>query len=196
MSRGGVQGATFTLPDESDMISISREKLLAQIDLAFGGMIAEKVILNEKDSEHINSITSGCGKDLDKATNLARRAVREFGMFGEDGSSFISSSKNDTSDEYNSLIDDKVKQILDESHERVLKLLEQKKYEIQVLAKNLFWYDYLDEKEIKAVLEGKKLEKFHLREWDPEDKYLIEFSRSEEHTDPNPPIDPFLTDEI
>jgi len=196
VSRGGKQGATFTLPDESDMISISREKLLAQIDLAFGGMIAEELILEEKDPNYANRITTGCGKDLDKATDLARRAVREFGMYGEDGSGFTSSQKDESSDNMNALIDLKVKEILDESHERVSKLLSQKIPEIKVLAKNLFWYDYLGEKEIKEILAGRILEKYHVREWIKEDDYLLMFDQEEENSDPSPPIDPLLTESI
>jgi ATP-dependent metalloprotease len=192
VSRGGSHGATFTLPDESDMISISKEKLLAQIDLACGGLIAEELILHDKDPSYINRVGSGCGKDLNRATEFAKRAVREFGMFGEEGSSFISSNKDETSEELNAMIDEKVKQILDASHERVYSLLKDKIPEIKRLAKNLFWYDYLDEQEIKQILDKKPLEKFHLREWSREDDYILEFLPTEENIDPNPPVDPLI----
>jgi ATP-dependent metalloprotease len=188
VTRGGKRGATFTLPDESDMVSLSKERLVAQIDQALGGLIAEEVILDQKDPNYANAISSGCGKDLDRATDFARRAVREFGMYGEEGSAFISSSKDQSSDEMNTMIDLKVKDILDESHERVYKLLKGKKDKIELMAKNLFWYDYLDEKEINRVIAGNAVGKYHVREWDRNDEFLLEFKPSEEHSDPNPPI--------
>lgn len=154
------------------MISLSKEKLLAQIDQAFGGMVAEEIILTDGEEYSTEHISSGCGSDLSKATNLARRAVREFGMFGEEGSSFISSQKDDTSNKMNSAIDLKVKQILDESHERVLKLLKKHKSKIKDLAENLYSYDYLDEDEIKNILEGNKIKKEPLRKW-PQDEQAL-----------------------
>ena len=76
-------------PDDSDSISFSKEKLLASIDVAMGGHVAERLVLGDKE------ITSGCGSDLQGATDLAYRGVRQFGMFGDDGVSFISSQKDD-----------------------------------------------------------------------------------------------------
>ncbi len=105
-------------------------------------------------------------------------------MFGEEGSSFISSSKDDTSDDFTQMVDLKVKEILDESHERVHNLMKGKKKEIETLAKNLFWYDYLTEEEIKKILKGEQLDKYHIREWESEE-YLFKFHPSEENSDPS-----------
>ena len=185
VSRGANKGATFTLPDESDMIAMSKQKLLAHIDIALGGMAAEEIILKDYSPENLNSITTGCGRDLRKATSLATSGVREFGMFGEEGAAFMSSSKDDTSDDLNSMVDMKVKEILDQSHERIYSLLKSKSKEIELLAKNLFWYDYLTEKEIKQLLAGKELNKYHVREWEPTDHYLFDFLESEENSDPS-----------
>ncbi len=65
VARGGSLGATFMEPDDSDMISFSKEKVLAEMDVAMGGHVAEKLILGDKE------ITSGCGSDLQGATNIA-----------------------------------------------------------------------------------------------------------------------------
>mmetsp|Transcript_7817 Transcript_7817/g.8866 ORF Transcript_7817/g.8866 Transcript_7817/m.8866 type:complete len:320 (-) Transcript_7817:114-1073(-) len=53
VARGGSLGATYMEPDDSDGISMNKEKVLAQIDVAMGGHIAEKLILGD------NNITSG-----------------------------------------------------------------------------------------------------------------------------------------
>jgi len=46
------------VPDESDMLSMSKEKILAEIDVAMGGHVAEKLIIGD------SNITSGCSSDL------------------------------------------------------------------------------------------------------------------------------------
>ena len=70
VARGGSLGATYMEPDDSDSISFSKEKLLASIDVAMGGHVAERLVLGDKE------ITSGCGSDLQGATDLAYRGVR------------------------------------------------------------------------------------------------------------------------
>lgn len=94
------------VPDDSP--SMTKEKILADIDVAMGGHVAEKLIIGRE------KITSGCGSDLQGATDLAYRAVRMFGMFGEQ-SGYISSSPDQTSEKYNAMIDKQVKEILDVS---------------------------------------------------------------------------------
>ena len=75
------------------------------------------------------------------------------------------------------MIDDKVKVILDESFERVRSLLQSKEREIRNLAKNLFWYDYLDHKEMEKIINGEDLPKEKVRVWDyqKEGEYIIKF---------------------
>lgn len=58
VARGAALGATFMEPDDSSMVSQSKEKILAQLDVAMGGHVAEKLVLGDKE------ITSGCGSDL------------------------------------------------------------------------------------------------------------------------------------
>lgn len=86
-------------------------------------------------------------------------------MFGEEGSSFISSEKDDTSDEFNSMVDKKVKEILEKSSERVTQLIKEKDHQLRELSKNLFWYDYVSADEIDTIMKGKKLNKEKVREW-------------------------------
>ena len=84
------------VPDDS--VSMTKEKILAEIDVAMGGHVAEKLIIGE------SKVTSGCGSDLQGATQMAYRAVRYFGMFGET-SGYISSDPDQTSEKYNAMID-------------------------------------------------------------------------------------------
>ncbi|CDW81299.1 atp-dependent metalloprotease family protein [Stylonychia lemnae] len=159
VARGGSLGATFMVPDESDMLSTNKEKVLANIDVAMGGHIAEKLYLGGE------QITTGCGSDLKNATDIAYEAVRKYGMFGAEAG-LMSTDSKEVSQEQNAIIDDKVKKILDESYERVTKLLQKKDKELRELSKGLFHYDYLDHDEIEKVINGKKIEKEKVRSWD------------------------------
>lgn len=106
---------------------------------------------------------------------MAYFAVRKSGMFGAD-SGYMSSDKRDTSEKYNAQVDLTVKKILDESYERVEKLLKTKEKELRAVAKNLYHFDYLDEDELESVIKGKKLEKEKVRDWKKEEPtYLIKF---------------------
>jgi ATP-dependent metalloprotease len=78
VARGSSLGATYMVPDESDMLSTTKEKCLANIDTAMGGHIAEKLFIGKE------KVTTGCSSDLRGATNIAYEAVRRYGMFGED----------------------------------------------------------------------------------------------------------------
>ena len=65
VARGGALGVTFFVPDESAETSSNKAQMLAQIDVAMGGHVAEKLVIGKE------KITSGCGGDLQNATQLA-----------------------------------------------------------------------------------------------------------------------------
>ena len=168
VARGPSLGATYMVPNESDMVSMSKDKILAEIDVAMGGHVAEKLFIGA------NSISSGCGSDLQGATKMATQAVRYYGMFG-DAVSYISMDKNNTSDAHNADVDREVQKILDDSFERVSKLLQGRDKELRDLAKGLYTYDYLDADEMDRIISGKGIdpEKMKVRELKPEDEESI-----------------------
>ena len=89
-------------------------------------------------------------------------------MFGEDVS-FISRDGDNTSDDLNGQIDNEVQKILDESFERVKKLLTEKDKELRELSKQLFLHDYLNKEEMDRIISGKGLDpnvSKAVREWD------------------------------
>ena len=92
-----------------------------------------------------------------------------YGMYGEDVG-HMSTSTEDLSEEMKAIIDQKVKKILEESEKRVEALLMAKGPQLRDIAKNLYWYDYLDAKEMDAIYKGKKLEKEKVRECKDENK--------------------------
>ena len=98
VARGGSLGATYMEPDESDSLSTTKLKCLAQIDTAMGGHVAEKLFIGNQ------KITTGCYGDLSKATQIAYGAVMQFGMFGEEVG-YMSSSTDELSEEMKAKID-------------------------------------------------------------------------------------------
>ncbi|MBX9977838.1 MAG: ATP-dependent zinc metalloprotease FtsH, partial [Alphaproteobacteria bacterium] len=71
--RGRALGMVMRLP-ENDRISMSKNKLLADIRVAMGGQIAEKMIFGE------GKVTTGASSDIRMVTNIARRMITEWGM--------------------------------------------------------------------------------------------------------------------
>ena len=97
-------------------------------------------------------------------------------MFGENSETgYISKEADETSDEYRKKVDESVKNLLNESFNRVMKLLENKEKELRGVAKNLFYYDYLTYEEIDSIIRGKQLSKEKVREWTSKEQYLIKF---------------------
>jgi len=102
VARGGALGVTHMVPDESMMTSMNKRQFLAQIDVAMGGHVAEKLIIGN------SKISSGCSSDLQGATNLANEAVRTCGMFGE-LAGYVSMDFDHSSEGHNAQIDRAVK---------------------------------------------------------------------------------------
>jgi cell division protease FtsH len=124
--RGRALGVTMQLPIE-DKHSYSRESLLARIAVLMGGRAAEHLIFN--------TFTTGAGNDIERATEMARKMVCEWGMsdkmgplsFGKkDESIFLGremAMHKNFSEKIAEHIDDEVKRIVDESYERARGLL-------------------------------------------------------------------------
>ena len=90
-------------------------------------------------------------------------------MFGED-IGYMSSEFKELSEEMKSKVDERVKIILQESEERVEKLLLLKGSELREIAKNLYWYDYLDFSEMEKIYRGETVDKEKVREWKPKEE--------------------------
>mmetsp|Transcript_21052 Transcript_21052/g.29085 ORF Transcript_21052/g.29085 Transcript_21052/m.29085 type:complete len:97 (-) Transcript_21052:121-411(-) len=86
-------------------------------------------------------------------------------MFGSESTYSVTEKKN-TSESMNAEIDKVVREILDQSFNRVVELLTEKDKELRDLSKALYLYDYLDAEEIESVVMGYPLEKEQVREWD------------------------------
>ncbi|RPB21556.1 ATP-dependent metallopeptidase Hfl [Terfezia boudieri ATCC MYA-4762] len=150
MPRGQALGITHFLP-EGDMVSLSKKQILAQIDTALGGKIAEELIFGS------DNVTTGCSSDLHKATRLARAMVTQYGMSDELGNVNLQDNYNSLSSQTKEKIEEETRKIIEAGRQRAMALLQSKKKELHLLAKALVEYESLDQDEIKKVINGEEL---------------------------------------
>ncbi len=126
VSRGMALGWTMQLP-ERDKYQQTKEEILAQIAVLMGGRAAEEIVFND--------ITSGASNDIEKATSLARKMIKRFGMskklglvkYGQSNElqylGYGYGEQKDYSEKTAQLIDDEVKRITDEAYKEAKRLL-------------------------------------------------------------------------
>ena len=159
--RGRALGMTAQLPID-DRHNFSRTMLMAELAVFLGGRAAEKAVFNE--------LTTGAKSDIDKATEVARKMVCEWGMsdnlgplsFGrKEEQIFLGreiAQHRDYSEETALLIDKEVRHIVDTAEERAEKLIGDNLEGLKDLAGALLDKEILDREEIDRVLRGEKLE--------------------------------------
>ncbi|MBU0502663.1 MAG: ATP-dependent zinc metalloprotease FtsH [bacterium] len=158
LPRGMALGYTLQMP-EQDKHLVSRGEALAQITVMMGGRVAEEIVFSE--------ITSGAQNDLQRATDLAKKMVCEFGMselgprtFGRrDRQIFLGrdiAEVKDYSDETADKIDEAIKFIVDLCHQRAKELLTLNKEKMFDIAKTLMEKESLENHDLENALEGLK----------------------------------------
>jgi cell division protease FtsH len=165
--RGRALGLTQTLPSE-DQLTLSKAKAENLIAFLMGGYIAEDLILGQK--------TTGAGDDIDKATNLARRMVCEWGMSDaigpvcvakKEGSVFLGREMTQTRDVSPKLaetIDSEIRGLITDNYERAAQILKDKKDILHKMADALLERETLDMGEIELLMQGQELPAFEPRE--------------------------------
>jgi cell division protease FtsH len=161
--RGSALGVTQFLPTE-DRHMMSKMQALARISMALGGRSAEELTFGE--------ITTGASDDIRRATQIARMMVCEVGMseklgpvsYGEREESIFlgrefAQHRPDYSDKTAIDIDDEIKRIMEEQHQRALTVLEQRRDTLDRVAQALLDRETLDHEEIKALIDGRELPK-------------------------------------
>jgi len=162
--RGRALGMVMRLP-ERDQLSMSREKMHADLAVAMGGRVAEELIFG------YDKVTSGASSDISHATKLARAMVTKWGMsdklgpleYGENQEEVFlghSVARNESiSSETAKLIDQEVREIVDGGHEKAKQILTDNIDDLHTLAKALLEYETLSGDEIKDLLAGKEIQR-------------------------------------
>jgi len=161
--RGRALGVTMFLP-EQDRYSHSRQYLVSQITSLYGGRVAEVLIFGE------DKVTTGASNDIERATAMARKMVTRWGLsdklgpqtYGENEDEiFLGHSvtkHKEISDETARTIDSEIHRILEECYTKANTILEEKKEILHKMAETLIKYETVEEKQLKALMEGKEPE--------------------------------------
>jgi cell division protease FtsH len=148
-------GYTLQLPTE-DRYLMTRSELLDKLAVLFGGRVAEELVFDE--------ISTGAHNDLERAADIARRMVVEYGMspkFGplafevKRGPVFLDGNfahTKDYSEETAREIDQEVSRIVQESYARVRDLLTKRRDDLERLARRLLEKEVVDGVELRALL--------------------------------------------
>ncbi|CAF9916020.1 MAG: ATP-dependent zinc metalloprotease FTSH 4, mitochondrial [Heterodermia speciosa] len=152
MPRGRALGVTHSI-EEMDKVSESKAEMLAHIDVCMGGKVAEEIVYGP------DNVTSGCSSDLQAATNVAWAMVTLYGMSEVLGQANLANNYEQLSSETKQKIESEIRRILDDSRQRVTKLLNERRTELDTLARSLVDYETLSVDEVQKVLKGEKLPK-------------------------------------
>jgi cell division protease FtsH len=158
--RGRALGVTFFLP-EADVLGRTKEELLAMIANSMGGRIAEELFIGQ--------ITTGASNDIEKATELARSMVCQYGMsdlgplaFGKKEEQIFLGREiaqhRDFSEDTAIKIDIEVKRIVSEQYARATKILEDNRQSVERLVEALLEHESLDLAQMKRVIAGLPLD--------------------------------------
>ncbi len=159
--RGLALGTTQQLPLD-DRYTYSKDYLEAQLSVLMGGRASEKMLLGKT--------TTGAANDFEKATDIARKMVCQWGMsdlgpvtFGErDDLIFLGKElamHKNFSEKTAELIDAEVKKIINRNFNRTKELLEKHRDKLIDVAKALLEKEVLTSEELEEIIKGKKIAK-------------------------------------
>ncbi len=151
--RGMAAGYTITLPENDDN-HMTKGKLLDDIAMMLGGRAAEEIVIKD--------ISTGASNDIQRATQLARRMVTEWGMSESIGNMYLGTSEEvflgrdyqahlNYSEEVAAKIDEEVKTIIDTQYQVALNILKENRSIMDAMVKALYEKETIYEDEINAL---------------------------------------------
>ena len=155
--RGNAAGYTMTRPDSDDM-DISYNKLIDDLCMTLGGRAAEEIV--------IKNITAGAAGDLQRVSNIARRMVTQWGMseklglvaYDNDQPVFVGMEYGHQSRGYSqetaAAIDNEVRRLIGEAHERALKLLQENRSILDNMSRVLVEKETIYTEEVEMLMKG------------------------------------------
>jgi cell division protease FtsH len=155
VSRGMALGYTMPLP-ETDQLQMSKTQMLSKIKSLLAGHASEEMFFND--------VTSGAANDIEKATNIAKRMVMQFGMskklglvkYGDEEEPYLGYSygqNKDYSEETAKIIDEEVRKLIGECFEETKDLIKTNKEKLEKIVKVLLEKETIDAAEFKEILQ-------------------------------------------
>ena len=164
MPRGRALGYTMVLPDE-DRYAVTRNQMLDQLAYTMGGRAAEELIFHDP--------TTGASNDIEKATNLARAMVTQYGMTEtlgaiklgiSDSQPFLGRDyghQRDYSENVAAIVDTEIRIMIENAHQEAFDVLVANRDILDELVNELLEKETLNKEEIEAVF--KKVKKVKKR---------------------------------
>ena len=160
LPRGMALGYVIPLPQE-EKYTVTRSEILANITAMLGGRVAEEIVFGE--------ITTGAANDFEKATDLARKMVTEFGMSDKLGPLTLGTKhgpvflgrdlveSRNYSEEIAYEIDKEVRRIIDECYGRARVVLTDHREVLERIARALLERESLESEQLDALIAGRPL---------------------------------------
>ncbi len=157
--RGRALGVTMSLP-EKDKLNYSEEGLKSQLAVLFGGRIAEELIFGKE------QVTTGASSDIQKATEISRRMVTEFGFSDKLGRIRYNQNQDEVflgysvgqqkniSEATSSLIDEEVRRLINEAEEKAREILTKFSKQLEDITQGLLEFETLSGEEVIALTKG------------------------------------------
>ncbi|MBV8109286.1 MAG: ATP-dependent zinc metalloprotease FtsH [Hyphomicrobiales bacterium] len=159
--RGRALGMVMQLP-ERDKLSMSLEQMTSRLAIMMGGRVAEELVFGKQ------KVTSGAASDIEQATKLARMMVTRWGLsetlgtvaYGENQDEvflgYQVARQQNVSEETSRKIDAEIKRLVEAGYAEAQSILEEKRADLETLAKGLLEFETLTGDEIKDLLAGKR----------------------------------------
>ncbi len=156
--RGRALGLTMQLPAE-DRYSMDKNRILDTLAVLFGGRIAEEIFMHQ--------MTTGASNDFERATEMARRMVTQWGMsealgtmvYGEnEGEVFLGRSvttHKNVSEATMQKVDEEIRRIIDQQYALARGLIEANRDKVEAMAKALLEFETLDSDQLDDIMAGK-----------------------------------------
>jgi cell division protease FtsH len=157
--RGRALGMVMRLP-ERDQVSISRQKMMSDLCVAFGGRIAEELTFGH------DKVTTGAVSDIRQATRMARAMVTRYGFSDELGPIEFAANEEEVflghsvarqqniSEATAQKVDAEIHRLIDTAYREAMRILSERQNDLNVLARGLLEYETLTGDEIIALLKG------------------------------------------
>ncbi len=181
--RGLSLGATMFLP-KKNRVSYWKNELRDQLAVLMGGRCAEEIFLGD--------VSSGAKQDIERATQLARSMVCEWGMSDKMGAvaydernenpymGMGASGEKRYSEQTAQSIDEEVRRILDEAHEEAVRIIKEYRDHVELMTQMLMEFETLDAVDVAKIINN---------EWTAEDKRdrLKKAAELQKKANPPPP---------
>lgn len=184
--RGMALGLTQFLP-EADRLNLSKKNAENMIAMLFGGRVAEEIIFQD--------YTTGAGNDIERATDIARKMVCEWGMSEKlgplayeknEGPVFLgmqSQNRKEYSESKAEEIDIEVHRIVMEGYNKAKRILTENLDFLHVISKSLLEFETIDGTDVTMIVNGSSMDDVRKRRSDMEKAMAEEQKQAKEEMD-------------